>query len=81
MVSFFISIYAVNMIEWCYQWDDPEYVTKYYEGLKRVNNQTGSTSWELAENFWHQIPNVKEKEDKDYRKVVDAKDAMYFIDL
>lgn len=79
----FLSIFLVSMIEWCYQWDDPEYVTKYYESLRRASAQTEKTSWDLAENLWQQLQRVevKKDKDKDYRKKSDAKDALYYINL
>ena len=71
------------MIEWCYQWDDPEFIEKYYESLKHVNTQREKTTCELAKNLWQQVSKVEAKsdKDKDFHKISDAKDALYYINL
>ena len=80
-----VFIYLVYNMgpEWCYQWDDPEFIEKYYASLKHSSLQTQKTSWELAQNLWQQLPavEIKTDKDKDYRKKSDAKDAVYFINM
>jgi len=69
--------------ERCYQWQDPEFVDKYYKSLKE-RAQKEQTQKSLMENLWKEpsIVEVKSsKEEKPFHKKADAKDAFYFIDM
>lgn len=68
------------MLERCYQWDNPEYVEKHYEGDKKENQ----TSKALVNNLWKGKPVVwvvDNNSENHNHKNEDAKDALYFVDL
>ena len=67
------------MIEWCYQWDDPEFIEKYYQQLaKEAKEKAKKQLWETLSA----IPEKsKTKEEKEYDKKVDASDALYYVNL
>lgn len=72
------------MLEWCYQWDNPEYIEKHYEGGKKENLWAEQTSKALVNNLWKQRPVVWAVDDNSENrnhKSEDAKDALYFVDL
>ena len=72
------------MLEWCYQWDNPEYVEKHYEGEKKENLRSEQTSEALASNLWKEksvVWVVDNNSENHNHKNEDAKDALYFVDL
>jgi hypothetical protein len=72
------------MLEWCYQWDNPEYVERRYEGEKEENSWCENISKALACNLWNEktVVWVVDNDSKNHNhKNEDAKDALYFVDL
>ena len=68
--------------EWCYQWNDPEFVDKYYKSLKHNGQEeklVNSVIENLKKDLW--AIEVKRRRDGSSPQKADAKDAMYFIDL
>ena len=62
--------------EWCYQWDDPEFVEKYYKSLKRQDKE--ATSKQLV-GVLNKPP--KKESDRPHHKKSDPKDALYYSDF
>jgi hypothetical protein len=72
------------MLEWCYQWDNSEYVEKHYEWEKKENLWNGQISKALVSNLWKERPViwVVDNNSQNYNhKNEDPKDALYFVDL
>ena len=73
------------MLEWCYQWDNPEYVDKHYEAGKNENLWSEQTSKVLLGSLLKEKPIVGVAVDKNSEncnhKNEDPKDALYFVDL
>ena len=67
------------MIEWCYQWDDPEFVEKYYQQLAKEAKEKAEK--QLWETLLTMPEKSKSNDEKEYQKKSDASDALYFINL
>jgi len=85
LIAVILYCVFVLMLEWCYQWDNPEYVDKHYEHEKNENLWSEQISKALLGSLLKEKPIVGVAVDKNSeihnQENSDPKDALYFVDL
>jgi len=85
LIAVILYCVFVLMLEWCYQWDNPEYVDNHYDGEKKENLWSEQTSKALLGSLLKEKPIVGVVVDKNSeihnQENSDPKDALYFVDL